>query len=343
MVRAQLLEQLEKLAASTSRVAPALACVRITPTHMQTTNGEALTSVVSTVRDVDTLVPIATLRSVLGALTQDEVELEQSPAGLKVRAGRALHLINGVAVEEFPPERPGDVERLGEVAGLPDALRALAWATAKEERDDAAFMGILLESDGGKLSVVATNRHLLGRMTLDGDLKPFRVNVSVTWAASVARLFGGTVLLAKTGNDLIATDGNTSYRASMLVLQWPDYTRVVPTEFSTRIECSRRELLAATKQAIAYAGPSANAQLGMRICRGKVELAATAESGQMQSEIDASIDGADVDVWMSARYMAQALSHLSGDVVMGQLNGSNRFMRWTAEGPEFFIGPQRRI
>jgi DNA polymerase-3 subunit beta len=95
---------------------------------------------------------------------------------------------------------------------------------------------------------------------------------------------------------------------------FPDYNQIVPKAHTTRTTVATADLLKAVKVAFLFARDAANIIRfnivpGSELSPGQVVVTGTsAEFGDNVSEIDASIEGDELEIAFNAKYMIDALS-----------------------------------
>jgi DNA polymerase-3 subunit beta len=112
--------------------------------------------------------------------------------------------------------------------------------------------------------------------------------------------------------------------------QFPDYTRIIPKDATTRAQMPTRDLLQATKAAAVFARdnsmivrlqlnpPEAQDDLAL----GKVEVSAnSAEMGDNKGDLDATIEGDEQQVAFNGKYLREALEALNAPQVRLELTG----------------------
>ena len=103
---------------------------------------------------------------------------------------------------------------------------------------------------------------------------------------------------------------------------YPNYTQVIPGESTTTVSLSTASLLREAKTAAVLARDAAN-PVRLRIGDGTLTLLAqTAEVGDDEAPLTATVQGDDVQIAFNARYMLDALSALDSDEVQLSFNGS---------------------
>ena len=124
------------------------------------------------------------------------------------------------------------------------------------------------------------------------------------------------ITITPSHNQIIFHLTNIDLVAQLIDLQFPDYEQIIPKQQGTRAVVSTSELLKAGRAASIFARDSANtARLqiapGDELTPGHISIAARSdETGDNVGEIDASIEGEEIEIAFNIRYMLDVLSVL---------------------------------
>jgi len=103
---------------------------------------------------------------------------------------------------------------------------------------------------------------------------------------------------------------------------YPDYKRIIPDSYSTKVTLDREELLQAIKIASVFARESANV-VRFSVKTGSVELTANApQIGQNKASVEAKIEGEPLEIAFNFKFVSDFLSGSKGSEVIIELNES---------------------
>jgi DNA polymerase-3 subunit beta len=105
--------------------------------------------------------------------------------------------------------------------------------------------------------------------------------------------------------------------------QFPNYQQVLPTSHSTRAVVERDELLKAVRVSALIASNAANV-IRMRLGdegTGTITIAAAADVGEAQTDVEAAIEGETMQISFNARYLQEALQGLDQDQLALEFSG----------------------
>jgi DNA polymerase-3 subunit beta len=115
-------------------------------------------------------------------------------------------------------------------------------------------------------------------------------------------------------NQVLFHLSNTDLVSQLIEGNFPDYNQIIPKSHSTRAIINTQDLLKAVKVAFLFARDAANIIRfkivpGSELTPGQIIVTGTsAEFGDNVSELDATIEGDEVEIAFNARYMIDALS-----------------------------------
>jgi len=274
------------------------------------------------------------LQEILRALPDgSEAALEVQNNRLQVRSGKSRFNLQTLPVGDFPAmAEPGAAQ--AKVSMPQKALRELLLLVqyAMAQQDIRYYLnGLLMLLEGGQVKVIATDGHRLSyaaralgqsqekrevilprkavlelsRLLADSD-DPVTIEI---FGAVVRFGFGGTVLTTK------IIDG-----------KFPDYTRVVPTNYQKRFSIQRQALL----QSLQRAGILSNEKFrGVRwmVSAGSLRISCTNnEQEEAQEELEITYDGDALDIGFNITYILDVLNNVHSDAVECAFGDANSSM-----------------
>lgn len=221
-----------------------------------------------------------------------------------------------------------------EVKILPakDLLRALEHVLYAVRKEDylaglRVLRGVQLEFSDGGLRAVASDGYRLALCDVGSPAEVKRkVVITAQEAKEMVRLLKeakgieatATLFVRKdaVAMEVFTKDGLLAkVAARTLEGEFPDYERVIPKEFPTRVAVEVKPFLEALKQASALADKD-NRRVDIRFEEGRATLAVEGEHGRWREEVPVSLEGPPMEQAYNARYLLEALSPLSGQAVL---------------------------
>jgi DNA polymerase-3 subunit beta len=277
-------------------------------------------------------VPARLLTEFVNSLPADQIDMElnERTQALNLKCARYEANIKGIDAGEFP-----EVPTAESIAGQAPTRLHLEAETFRQMIDQAVFAaatdesrpiltGVLAKFHQGALTLAAADGFRLAVTTADVGVDLDETSSVIIPARALAEL-GRISADEEEKVELLITPGRNQvlfHLASKdLVSQliegsFPDYNQIVPKGHSTRSIVTAANLLKAVKVAFLFARDAANIVRfnvvpGNELTPGQMIVTATsAEFGDNVSELDASIEGEEIEIAFNARYMIDALSVL---------------------------------
>ncbi len=283
-----------------------------------------------------TTAPARLLTDFVGSLPDEslEMDLDTGTQTLGVRCGRFDTHIKCIEADEFPPgPRPEEGDRL--TIPLDGLLRAIEQTQMAASTDEArpVLTGELLEIDGQRLVLVATDGHRLAERRLSAALSEgateelkARLIVPARALGELPRAFRGEsgeveVLVSRARNQIFFRCGTSEVTSRLIDGQYPNYSQVIPNKSSTTLRVSTAALTQTVRAVSLFARDSANV-IRIRAQAGSVVLSATTnEVGDSRAELEADVDGSEIQIAFNARYVLDALGVMECDQVELRFDG----------------------
>jgi DNA polymerase-3 subunit beta len=110
--------------------------------------------------------------------------------------------------------------------------------------------------------------------------------------------------------------------------QFPDYQRIIPQSYQTRIVLPVSDFLQATRTASVFSRDNSNivrisaTPSGDELAPGRVDvLASSAEMGDNAGQLDGSVEGDEAQIAFNVRYLRDALEAVNGGEVALEITG----------------------
>lgn len=104
--------------------------------------------------------------------------------------------------------------------------------------------------------------------------------------------------------------------------EYPDYQKIIPDNYSTKVFINRDEFLQAVKITSVFAKESANV-VKLNVKSSNIELSANApQIGQNKTSIDAKIEGENLEIAFNYKFLVDFLTNCKSQEVILQLNDS---------------------
>ncbi len=303
---------------------PSLSLVKLTLGQgLLTLSGSNLDIDIEASLDVDTkdegtwALPAQVFSQVVRALPGELVELSFEAAELELQAGSYATKLQ--LVEAALPSLTFPASYSGSFSGdrLATALTHVRYAAAVAEYQ-AIFRGVRLEFDDRHIRAVATDGFRLAYYHID-DAAGLSGEV-VLPARSVDEL---AKVLTTEAAKLALSEGQLSlatgpYKLNLKLMEgaFPDYQRVIPSEFPVSVVVSAKELLEGVQRVAVMADRTANNRVDLFIRGGAIQVTAEGAYGRSQEALAVAQEGSESEIALAynADYLLSALRPVAGDV-----------------------------
>lgn len=260
------------------------------------------------------------------------MEVEERTQLLHITCGVQRTNLHGIDAVEFPPLPARETAPAFEVdaLALQQAITQTSVAASGDEQTPV-LTGVLLQLDGSRLTLVATDRHRLAVKTIDAEpsaeggvggavIVPSRHLAEVARAINPSRPKVG-VAFSDGRNQVFFSLRDLEITSRLIEGNYPNYGQVVPAQSSTTVVIPTALLLKNARTAAVLARDASN-PVRLRAAPDELELIAqAAEVGDHDAPLPAKVEGEEVQVAFNARYLLDALQSMDGEEVELAFNG----------------------
>ncbi len=296
--------------------------------------------------DLDLTLPARILSEVVNTLTEPEVifSVNGKPEAA-MKCGAYKGVIKGIEASEFPiiPEYDPSNGISLDACEFKDMIRKVAFAASMEDARPV-LNGVLMSMEGNSVTMVGTDgfRLAICKAAQPGLLEKKQLIIPASALKEVVRILGTikasrvTLVLSPAGNQLGIRCENVQMVVQLIDGKFPDYQSILPNTHKTRTMIATEVLLKACKQASIIARDGNNVvsfhlqpscsdstQPGTDQA-GKVKiLAKSDETGTSEIELDASVEGQELEIAFNVKFLQDGLEAVSSKNVVIEANASN--------------------
>ncbi len=282
--------------------------------------------------DGATTVPARLLADLVGSLPAAErVDLElQGGDMLHLRCGRFATHVKGIDADEFPTIQTAGERPTTRVAQkvLKRALEETAFAAASDEARPI-LTGVLAKFEGSQLTLAAADNYRIAVRTIEvlDAVEAASVVIPARALTELGRILSDTdepveIVLAQARNQVLFHLEGVDIVSRLIDGQFPNYAQVLPASHATRAVFDREELLRAVRPAALIASSSANiVKLQAGGEDGGITVTATAEVGDYEGDVEATVEGDGTTIAFNARYLNDVLTNVQAERFALELNG----------------------
>lgn len=272
--------------------------------------------------------PAKLLADVVSALPNDRITLtlDARTQSVKIECGRFVNNIKGIDADEFPTIPTVD-GREPTITLPPDILRQtiaqVAFAAATDE-SRPVLNGVLVRLQDEQVVVAAADGFRLAKKTIAlpegvardaSDVQEFIVPARAL--SELGRIVGDVdgdigITVTPGSNQVLFHTESLDLVSRLIDGKFPDFERIIPSEYQTRTVLETKYLVKAVKLASFFASASQNivkftiepGEPGP----GKLVISANAtDMGDNRSELDAVVNGEGGQIAMNVKYLSEAL------------------------------------
>ena len=309
--------------------------------------------------DGATTVPARTFVDLVGALPAERVDMELvvRTQTLNLKCGRFENNVRGIDATDFPLIPGADdakairvdsetlrtmINQVVFAAATDESRPILTGVLAKFENDSSGAGRVLFAaSDGFRLSV--RTAPLIEPVTA-----PTSVIIPARALAELSRISGDqagpvTITITPSKSQVLFHLDHIDLVSQLIDGNFPDYTQIIPKKKETRTVVGAAELLKACKAANVFARESANIvkltiEPGSEIAPGHITMQATsAETGDNAGEMDATVEGAPIQIAFNVKYLIDLLSAANAAQVALETSTPSSPGKFTPVGDDTFL------
>lgn len=283
--------------------------------------------------------PAKTFAELVNNLSPERVDLVMDAAtqSIHVHCGATSSNIRGISAGEFPPVPESgdpDVTLPGKV--LKEMINQTVFASAKED-NRPILTGVYMQFDGDRITMAAADGYRLAVRTaqIEQHFSQSRdMVIPARTLAEVARLISDddeevAITLPSERDLVLFYIRSTVVSSQLLEGKFPDFGSIIPKSYQTATTVYTTDLLRACKRAEIFARDSAySARIFIKPPKGPGEpgevlvSGRSAERGDNEGMIDASVEGEPMEVAFNIRYLIDVLSVIQDERVVLESNGA---------------------
>ena len=270
---------------------------------------------------------------VVRTLPDEEVviEYDSSTEIVKISSGKSTFTLLSMKAGDFPQiyqMKEGKKFTVNSVV-LKELIRRTIFACATDETRPL-FMGALLELEGQKARMVATNSHRLaydeGRIEEEiSDLCQYVIPKRIL--EEIQHILSSEI---PEKVEITCTHSEMSFKTEQIYIstrliegRYPEYRRAIPSEFTKRVTLSTAPFLSAVSRVGLIARSSEYNTIKLMFNMGEVHIYSdNPVVGKAEETMQASIEGDDIQIAFNASYLIDVLKILNSESFILEMNDS---------------------
>ena len=281
-------------------------------------------------------VPAKTLTDFVSLLSDEKVELEQKESELVIKCGKSSTKIKGIPADEFPVI-PNLEDGEGFLVKAEDFKKGLGQVTPAISKNDIRpeLAGVCFGFNQGEkkeLVMAATDSYRLAekKLALSQGIEEFKTIVPGRTAQEIHHILSSVVGDEKNirlliNENQLAINYNDVQLVSRLVEgKYPDYTQIIPKNFTTTVTFSTAQLIKEIKSASLFSTTGVNGVAFKFNTSGVVSINSTStQTGEYQSEISTDVSGQENNILLNHRYLLDGLGNMRSEAIVMKLTNAD--------------------
>ena len=266
------------------------------------------------------------MQEFVSSLPNGVIELELTDTKLKVTTDQYKSVVNGIVADDFPvmPTIEDGIKWNMPAQIFKKGLQQVVFAASSDETRQV-LTGVYLHTKNGKLYIAATDSYRLAEKELGSNKEQVSILVPATAMQDLLRIIGdfdGDVLVIHDEQQVLFRVGDVELTARLVEGNYPDYQKLIPSDFTSSIKLKRADFLNVTKVSSLFARESAGSvTIELNEKEGTLSIRSVASQlGENTAKAEGKVKGSG-SITLNSRYLLDALGALTGDEVVFGFNG----------------------
>ncbi len=271
-------------------------------------------------------VPARLMQDFVSSLPGGVIDLRLDEYKLQVSADKYQSVINGVSAEDYPV-MPALSDGLSWMVSAKTLKTGLSQVVVAASHDEARpiLTGVYFHAHDQELYMVATDSYRLAEKKLMKTSEDIKLLIPATALQDLLRILGeyeGEVEVKHDDQQVMFKVGDIELVTRLIEGNYPDYRKLIPSEFASSAKLKRAELTNITKVSSLFARESAGSvTIDLDQDQSLVSIRSVASQlGENTSSATADIAGGG-SITLNSRYILDALHALEGEDVTIAFNG----------------------
>lgn len=294
--------------------------------------------------------PLALLSGLIGNIQSDRLNFEKKGNDIEIATDNYNATIHGMPADDFPitPKIKGEEGYL-EIKGafLREAIQQVTVASQYSDLRpelNSIFFNFSLES----LKLASTDGFRLAEKTIPANLftakklEPFTVLVPLKTGLEINRIFKDdeTIRISMDENQILFKTEKTELVSRLIEGSFPDYSAIVPHDFTSEVVVDREEFANAIKLSGVFGQKNSEVKINAHQNKKAIEMRSADQAlGENVYTLPAKIKGEPGEIYFNWRYLADPLKAIkTDDILLGLQEEANPVLiRSTSDTSYFYV------
>lgn len=271
-------------------------------------------------------VPARLMQDFVSSLPEGVIDLKLEDTKLHITTNKYNSVVNGIIADDFPAMPAISEGKNWEVKSsiFKKALQQVVFAASNDEARPV-LTGVLIHTQGGKLYMAATDSYRLAEKELGTNKEEVNLLIPASAMQDLVRIIDDDNQDIKVIHDdqqVLFRVGDAELIARLVDGKYPDYKKLIPSDFETTATLKRADFVNVTKVSSLFARESAGS-VTIEIDKASKQLSIRSVASQLGENVataDAKITGGG-SITLNSRYLLDALNVLSSEEVVFGFNG----------------------
>ncbi len=270
---------------------------------------------------------------------QIQMELVTRTKSLHLKCAQFEADIHGIDAQDFPliPSDVTDHKVTIPTSTLRQMIEQVTLAAAPADEGRVVLTGTLAEFRESELTMVAADgfRLSLRRAELsDAVQEPMDVIIPARALRELARASVEEeepveIIVTPSRNQVLFRVSNVEIVSQLIEGKFPDYNQIIPSSYGTRVVVNTHDLMRAVRISVLFSRDVANIVRlevipGAEAAPGRLIVESTAEVGQNVGELDATVEGEQMEIAFNGRYLIDMLNVIGTEQVALEATNPSR-------------------
>jgi DNA polymerase-3 subunit beta len=270
---------------------------------------------------------------------QIQMELVTRTKSLHLKCAQFEADVHGIDAQDFPliPSDVTDHELTIPASTLRQMIEQVTLAAAPVDEGRVVLTGTLAEFHDSELTMVAADgfRLSLRRAQLsDAVPEPLDVIIPARALRELARVSAEEedpvqIIVTPSRNQVLFRLSNVEIVSQLIEGKFPDYNQIIPSSYGTRVVVNAHDLMRAVRISVLFSRDVANIVRlevipGAETAPGRLIVESTAEVGQNVGELDAIVEGEQMEIAFNGRYLIDMLNVIGTEQVALETTNPSR-------------------
>lgn len=282
----------------------------------------------------ETTIPGKVFLELITSIGVDKITFETDEKSLLLVSKKTRAKLQTIDASDFPKlyEEIGRQKATAKKSVLENAFSSVVFAAATDT-GRPALSGVLMkrqtQGESKGFLLVATDGYRLSlktqNLTAAGHEEEKDVIISARLIKELLNLKAEGeevhLYISEKSNQVVFATQDTKLIGRLIEATYPNYEKIIPNDFATRVTIDRQEMQKAVKTCAIFARETANI-IKFAIQKDKITVSANATSiGENSVDVDAKVSGEENEIAFNARYLLDLFANVDAETMVFEMTG----------------------